>query len=222
MAALGSALRWAWCNGLQRDYEYQDAGRGLSLPLSPQVHDAPGWWGMVVGLAVNGTFYITLLFGYLYLWAVAPAWPPEQFVDSGRLAGLLAAVASLVGALGLHRAVAANAGGGSPVPALWLALVSGAVACVGLAWQIGNDVASPTSHAYAAVTTFLLGYLALHAFLSAVMAGFALMRWHHGFISARRSLDLRVPRLWAAYTAIVVLIGLGLVHGLPSLLGSDG
>ena len=221
-AALASALRWAWCNGLERDYDDQDAGRGLSLPLAPQVHDAPGWWGMVVGLGVNVTFYITLLFGYLYLWAVAPAWPPEEFVDSGRLAALLATVASLVCAFSFHHAVRINAGGGSPLPALCAAIITGAVACLGMAWQIVHDVAAPTSHAYAAVTTFLIGYLAVHAFLSAVMAGFAALRWQHGFVSARRSLDLRVPRLWAAYTAAVTIIGLGLVHGLPGLLGSGG
>ncbi|MGY6587443.1 MAG: cytochrome c oxidase subunit I [Wenzhouxiangella sp.] len=219
-ASLGAALRWAWCNGLERDREDLDAGRGLTLPLSPQVHDAPGWWGMVVGLCVNATFYITLLFGYLYLWAVAPEWPPESFVDSGRLTGLIAALATLGAVLAWHRAVATNAAGHSPVPALIAALLTALFALGGLAVQISQDLASPTSHAYYAVTTFLLGYLALHALLAAAMAGFSLLRWQHGFISPRRSLDLRVPRLWAGYTAAVSLIGLGLVHGLPGLLGA--
>lgn len=88
----------------------------------------------------------------------------------------------------------------------------------GLGWEWLN-LASPTSHAYYAVTTFLLGYLALHALLAAAMAGFSLLRWRHGFISPRRSLGLRVPRLWPGYTAVVSSIGLGLVHGLPGLLG---
>ena len=222
VAALAAALRWAWCNGLDRDWDEQDAGRGIQLPLAPQVHDAPGWWGMVVGLVVNGTFYITLLFGYLYLWAVAPAWPPESFVDSGRLVGLGAALASLACVCGFHWAVRRNAGGQSPVAALSLALITGSVATVLLAIQIGADVAPPTSHAYAAVTTVLLGYLATHTLLAAMMAGFAVLRWSRGYVSPRRSLDLRVPRLWAAYTAVVAVISLSLIHGLPSLLGAGG
>jgi cytochrome c oxidase subunit I+III len=185
------------------------------------VHDAPGWWGMVVGLVVNATFYITLLFGYLYLWAVAPAWPPESFVDSGRVTGVIAAIASLACALAWHRAVRANAGGRSPEPALWLALAGGLLTLLALVWQIGHDVGAPTEHAYYAVTHFLLGYLALHALLAAAMAGFSILRWRHGFISPRRSLDLRVPRQWAGYTAAVTIISLALVHALPGLLGGS-
>ena len=220
VGTLIAGLRWAWANGLDRDWPDQDAGRGLTLPLAPQVHDAPGWWGMVVGLAVNATFYITLLFGYLYLWAVAPAWPPDAFVDAGRLTALLVAMATLAGALGFHVAVRANADGRSPLPGLALALVAGAMAALGLVWQLVHDIPSPTGHAYAAVTTVLVGYVALHALLSAVMAGFAALRWRHGYVSPLRSLDLRVPRLWSAYTALVALISLGLVHALPALLGA--
>ena len=220
LAALVAALRWAWANGLDQDWPDQDAGRGLKLPFSPQVHDAPGWWGMVVGLVVNGTFYITLLFGYLYLWAVAPQWPPEQFVDSGRVTGLVAALAVLAAVFGFQRAVQTNALGKQPTIGLLAAGLGGLIGALAMAWQISADVAAPITHAYAATTTFLLGYLALHACLTAVMAGFAWLRWRRGYVSARRSLDLRVPRLWAAYTAGVTLIGLGLIHGLPGLLGA--
>ncbi|MGY6553317.1 MAG: cytochrome c oxidase subunit I [Wenzhouxiangella sp.] len=219
-ATLGAALRWAWCNGLMQDHPDEDAGRGLKLPFAAQMHDGPGWWGMVVGLAVNGTFYITLLFGYLYLWAVAPMWPPEQFVDSGRLTGLVAALSLFAAAFGFHRAVLANADRQQPSSRLLVAGLGGGIATLALVWQIASDVAGPTSHAYAAVTHFLLGYLGLHAFLCAVMAAFAWLRWRHGYVSAKRSLDLRVPRLWSFYTVIVAAVGLGLVHGLPALLGS--
>ena len=219
-AALVAGLRWAWTTGLDRDWPDQDAGRGLRLPLHAQVHDAPGWWGMIAGLLVNGTFYITLLFGYLYLWAVAPAWPPEQFIDAGLLLPLLTMAASLGGVIGLHMAVISNAGNQSPVTGLGLALAGGVLATAGCALIISGGLAAPTSHAYAAVTTFLVGYCGLHALLTAVLAGYCVLRWHKGFISTRRSLDLRVSRLWAGYTAAVTVIGLSLVLALPTLLGT--
>ncbi|QOC21694.1 cytochrome c oxidase subunit I [Wenzhouxiangella sp. AB-CW3] len=220
-AALVAGFRWAWSTGLDRDWHKQDAGRELVLPLHAQVHDAPGWWGMLVGLLVNGTFYITLLFGYLYLWAVAPEWPPESFVRTSLPAVGITLFAVLAALFGFHRAVKVNAGNASPVSALILALAGGLIATAGLTMQLVNDVAEPTSHAYAAVTSFLLGYLTLHAFIAAMMGIYALLRWRAGFISPLRSLDLRVIRLWALYTALVTLIGVALVHGLPPLLGES-
>jgi cytochrome c oxidase subunit I+III len=35
-----------------------------------------------------------------------------------------------------------------------------------------------------------------------VMAAFALVRGHAGFVSAKRSLDLRIVQLWWDYTAL--------------------
>ena len=217
--ALLAGLRWAWTTGLDRDWPNLDAGRGLTLPLHALVHDAPGWWGMVVGLLVNGTFYITLLFGYLYLWAVAPGWPPPSFIDSPVLLALVSALVIAVSAFALDRAVRDNVGGRSPNLWLMVALGSAVVATLLLSFEIATGIAPPTSHAYAATTTVLLGYCALHAGLSAVFSGYALLRLRHGYISSKRSLDLRVIRLWGLYTAVVTIIALALVHGLPALLG---
>jgi cytochrome c oxidase subunit I+III len=220
LAALIAGLRWAWTTGLDRDWPDQDAGRELKLPLHPQVRDAPGWWGMIAGLLVNGTFYITLLFGYLYLWAVAPAWPPEQFIDTAPWLSIITMLAGLGSVLGLHGAVRANADHRSPIGSLALSLAAGLMAAVGSFAIIMTGVADPTSHAYAAVTTFLVGYLGLHALIAAVLAGYCLLRWHHGYISPKRSLDLRVCRMWAGYTALAMLIGLTLVESLPVLVGA--
>ncbi len=221
VGALLAGLRWAWTTGLDRDWPAQPAGCGLTLPLHAQVRDAPGWWGMVAGLLVNGTFCITLLFGYLYLWAVAPGWPPAAFIDTSPALPLLASAALVVSAWGLHQSVQANAGRRAPVRGLILALTGALLATAMLGLVIATGIAPPNSHAYAATTTFLLGYCALHAGLTAVMSIHALLRWRRGYISPLRSLDLRVIRLWGLYTTVVTLIVLALVHGLPMLLG-DG
>ncbi len=220
LAALGAALRWAWQTGLDRDWPELDAGCGLQLPLHAQVRDAPGWWGMAGGLLVNGTFFITLLFGYLYLWVVAPAWPPPSYIDSPIVLSLIGAAAVVASAHGLHIAVRRNADGARPVGGLGIALLAALVAATTLCGAVAMGVAAPTTHAYAAVTTFLLGYCAVHAAVTAVLSAFAVLRWRHGFISPQRSLDLRVIRMWAGYTAVVTLVALGLVHGLPTLFGA--
>ncbi|MCG6118558.1 MAG: cytochrome c oxidase subunit I [Aquimonas sp.] len=217
--ALLASLRWAWFNGLDRDWPDLDAGRGLMLPLHVQVQDAPGWWGMAVGLLVNATFYITLLFGYLYLWAVAPGWPPPAFIGSPIALSLLTVLAVSASAIALEHAVRVNARGGPPPLSLGVALVGAGLATLLLGLIIATGLPAPSTHAYAATTTVLLGYCALHAGCSALFSGFVLMRWRYGFISPRRSLDLRVVRLWGLYTAVVAFVSLALVHGLPALLG---
>ncbi len=219
LTALGAALRWAWSTGLKKDWPDLDAGCGLQLPLHAQVRDAPGWWGMAAGLLVNGTFFITLLFGYLYLWVVAPAWPPASYISNPPALPLIGAAAVIASMLGMHGAVRSNAAGARPVAGLLLALAGALIATVTLATQITTGVAAPTTHAYAAVTTFLLGYCALHAALTGVMAGFGLLRWQRGFVSRKRSLDLRIIRLWTGYTTVVTLVALGLVYALPALFG---
>src|SRR3546814_4222710 len=42
-----------------------------ALPIS---FDGPGLWGMGVTLLANGALYLSLLFGWFYLWAVSPQW----------------------------------------------------------------------------------------------------------------------------------------------------
>jgi len=219
VAALFSGLRWAWANGLNRDYPDQDAGHDLMLPLHPQAHDAPGWWGMLAGLLVNGTFYITLLFGYLYLWAVAPGWPPPQLIQGDWLLPTITGALAALGALAHHRAVSVNRNGDNPLPGLSAASVLGLLASAGCIGQIALYLEPPTSHAYAATTTFLIGYCALHELLSAILAIHAALRYGYGYVSPLRSLDLRVTRIWAVYSATVTVVALALVHGLPVLLG---
>src|SRR5690606_9642986 len=48
-------------------------------PLHSRTFDGPGLWGMVVTLLANGALYMSLLFGWFYLWTAAPQWSaPEQ------------------------------------------------------------------------------------------------------------------------------------------------
>jgi cytochrome c oxidase subunit I+III len=220
VAALLAALRWAWANGLDRDWPDQEVGHGLKLPLHPQVIEAPGWWGMLAGLLCNGTFFITALFGYLYLWAVAPGWPPESFIATGSLQPILTMAMTVLALLAFHQAVRVNRSGRAGAgPALLAAAALSLAAVAGCALQIVTGLPDPTTHAYVAVTTFLLGYCGLHALIAGVLGVFCWLRLRAGYVSALRSLDLRLSRIWATYSAAVTVIAVALIHLLPVLLG---
>jgi cytochrome c oxidase subunit I+III len=134
------------------------------------------------------------------------------------LLALLSVLAMAASAVALDRAVRGNARGRSPANGLLVALAGALTATIALGF-VTAGIAPPTSHAYAATTAVLLGYCALHTALTVVFSGYALLRWRRGYISPVRSLDLRVIRLWGLYTAVVTIIALALVHGLPALLG---
>jgi cytochrome c oxidase subunit I+III len=59
----------------------------------------------------------------------------------------------------------------------------------------------------------------LHTGLGVIFASFGAWRQHAGYVSARRTLDLRIGKLWHDYTALSVLAGVGLVLLLPLLIG---
>ena len=48
----------------------------LRLPTQAASPGAPGQWGMLIFLLVDGALYASLVFAYFYLWLDAPAWPP--------------------------------------------------------------------------------------------------------------------------------------------------
>lgn len=67
-----ACLRWSWVNGLHS--RMAPRAGDTELPLHSRTTDGPGRWGMVVTLMANGTLFASLLFGWLYLWPVAPNW----------------------------------------------------------------------------------------------------------------------------------------------------
>ncbi|NMG40454.1 cytochrome c oxidase subunit I [Chelativorans sp. ZYF759] len=211
------ALSWTRTTGQRADRGPIPIGRGEMAPTHYEISGAPSWWGMVFTLFANGTLFASLLFGALFLWAVAPNWPPPSTGEIGLVAPVLVLLAFALAAGTNHLAVAANRRGGSPL--LWLALCAAAhlTAVIVLVWCIRNVVPDPTSHAYAAVCFILLAYAALHSSLGAVFAFYGFERFRQGYVSAVRSLDLRIGSLWHDYTAGTGAIAVILVVLMPAL-----
>jgi len=202
--------------GLRRDYGSLDVGRGASAPPHTEVDGSPPWWAMVFALVADGTIFVSLAFGTAYLWLVAPNWPPPATLSTGLVAPALAAVALALGPLAARAALAANARSGAVSP--WLALggLSAAGAAAGLVALIAA-LPQPTAHAYAATSLSLLGYGCLHLFVAGLFTLSNAMRLRAGCISARRTLDLRLTRLWQDFTATTGLIALALTLAMPHL-----
>ncbi|PHK94258.1 cytochrome c oxidase subunit I [Pseudoroseomonas rhizosphaerae] len=214
---LALALFWLWSMGMREDPAPLPIGHGESALPHPGVASQPGWWGMALLLVADGALFGSLLFGALFLWVVAPGWPPPALLGFSpwlallALAGLLGA--PLAGALGL---AALRRGRMGACAALFLLgapaglLGAGAVAALPL-----RHGAPPTSHAYAAAMLVLALYVALHAALGAVMAAYTAARCGSGHVSALRDLAPRNTLMWQGYTALCGLAALLLLQFWP-------
>ena len=151
--------------------------------------------------------YGSLLFGGLFLWVVAPGWPPPHAATIALVPAIIAAVGA-VGAAGAGRLsvrrLHANA---SPAGWLTCALAAHVLGAAALGWMAGR-IDDPTRHAQGAILFVLLIYAGLRSGLGAVLSGYGLWRWNAGYVSRIRSLDLRIGRAWHDYAAVSGLVAL--------------
>ncbi|MGI6855682.1 cytochrome c oxidase subunit I [Mesorhizobium sp. 1B3] len=201
------AVWWAWGLGSREDQIPQHVGHGLELPLASDAPDPPGWWGSLFLLLADGVLFGSLLFGYAFLWTVAPNWPPPSYLDLG-LSGLGSALGGVVLTLaGIRVADRAIQSNGKPWPGFFLGfaglLAIGAAAVMVLA-RTTHD-----AHAYDATLWVVAGYVLFHAALAGLMTAFLALRAKGGYVSVRRIGEVRIVRLWSDYAAAVALLGLG-------------
>lgn len=219
VAIIAVLLTWTHGWGDRLDRGLMTVGRGEEAPPHTEVTGAPSNWAMTLALFANGTAYASLAFGMLFLWVVAPNWPPPVLMQPDLVASALSlaglAAAAFAATRSINPAVLARAAQRE----LWL-MVAAAGHAAAVAGLVMLMAAMPdsTRHAYLAATLVLLAYVTLHAALGVVFAGYGIVRSHFGYVSAARSLDLRIGSQWHLYTAAVGLISLLLVHGLPRIM----
>jgi cytochrome c oxidase subunit I+III len=209
-------MAWTRTTGSRADSGALPIGRGVSVPPHWEAARPPSWWAVVFTLAADATLFASLLFGGLFLWLVAPNWPPAIVAAPSLALSATAAVAlvaaSLFGRVAPHRL----AGGGTPLPWLAACLAAQFAAALVLALMAAR-IEAPTAHAHLAVAFVILSYAALHAAIGALFAGHAIARVAGGFVSPLRSLDVRIGRLWHDYAAAAGLLAIGAVHLFASL-----
>lgn len=215
LAAVAALLRWSWENGA---HPKAAAGEARDLPYGLRLHsrtfDGPGLWGMGLTLLANGTLYVSLLFGWFYLWTVAPNWqPPARSPLAGwLLPGAIAAFA--VGQAWMEGAVARlrRRHAEPRLRALMLAAgAAGAVGCVLLALLWARAPLAPAASAHDAVLAFTLAYLLLHGTLAVVLSLLQAWRAHLGHVHVAAPYEpLVVTLLWRYVVACCVLAWLAM------------
>jgi cytochrome c oxidase subunit I+III len=212
VAVVVIALIWAWRLGAREVEGPVDAGHGVTLPTSWEVPDPPGWWGSLMLLLADGVHFGSLMFGYAFLWTIAPNWPPSSWLEPGLTAPLLAlaGVGGLV--LGPRRVVSGIATGRSTGAGLVLAAL-GAAALTAAAASVWMARPDPAAHAYDASLWLLAGHVVLHTAITLIMIGFLAARIRAGYASAGRVGEARIVQLWADFTALTACMALAAAWG---------
>lgn len=221
VAVLG--WRWAWVlgRGAGGAAETVDIGHGERLPSHRALDaEAPGAWGSVFLLVADATMFASLLFGYAYLWVIAPNWPPPQVIDARPLEmglGLLA-LAATVWAMPAARRAHVRARQAAALVWLGVTAMGLLVAVAVLAVSALVRLPPLEAHAYAAASAVLAWFAVVHAVIALIMLALAAARLVAGPASSRSGLELRVAGHWTAYAAAVSALVLALLH-MPPLLG---
>ncbi len=205
------ALRWAWGLGQREDLGPQDVGRGLALPAAAESPRSPGWWGTVFLLAANATFFGSLLFGFAFLWTIAPGWPPPEWLAPSLPELGLGVGGAAVALAGRLLAGRANRSGRALAPGLVLA-IGGAAALAAALVALLLRTPDPTGHAYGATLVVLGAYALFHAGLALVMLGYLWARARAGYVSAARRAEVGIVGFWIDYMAFVGIIVLVVAH----------
>ncbi|OWK30456.1 cytochrome c oxidase subunit I [Sphingomonas dokdonensis] len=212
VAVLG--WRWAAVLGRRTDIGPLPLGGGETAVTHWEARDPPGWWGSVFVLLADATFFGSLLFGYAYLWTVAPGWPPPRLMAGSLIEpalGVIGAGLAVVGARAATRRLARDGEGHSGMAGAGLALLFGALLATALL-----RAPAPTGHAYHAVIAVMIGYALFHVGVALLIQIFVHRRGRAGYLSARRSAERRIATLWTDYGAASGVIVLLATH-LPGL-----
>ncbi|MFA7505478.1 MAG: cytochrome c oxidase subunit I [Burkholderiaceae bacterium] len=218
LASVGLLLRWSWENGLAMD-TMEAASQAAGLPLHPRTFDGPGRWGMGFTLLADSALYLSLVFGWLYLWTAAPHWiGPEQpplslaalvaigvlvafsALQQGRIVSSLRRARDMPGdTSGDARALARQAG---------IVLLAGLLASGGLLAVLATAPLEPTRNAHDAVMFVMLVYLLSHMGLGCLLSILQVLRVRRRLVGRHAPYELAVLAPWWRFTAGAVWIGI--------------
>jgi len=210
-------LRWGWVNGAHPGAAPLTKDEHLRLPLHSRTCDGPGLWGMVVSLMANGTLYVSLLFGWFYLWTVSPHWiAPQQ--SPLALSPLLASGVLLTMAVFYYNRLVARLCKGDArglQSGLWIVTGLGLLHFTLLLWVYVQAPLDPSSLAHDSVLTVMLLYLLLHSGAAVVLCGLQAQRVKLGYVGANLPYEPVVLRPFWLYTLAVFWISFAAFVLLP-------
>ncbi|MWJ29315.1 cytochrome c oxidase subunit I [Halomonas sp. ZH2S] len=221
LVAAGFLLRWSWENGAHPRAAPDTREQPGNPPLHSRTLDGPGVWTMAVALLANGAFFLSLLFGWFYLWTISPEWsmPPESPLSLTLL--VLAGLASSAGWLWLERCVRRlrRRQGAGLAKGLYMISALGAVQLGLLVWVLVLAELDVTATAHDAVLMVSLVYVMLHTGFGAVLTLLQGLRVGYGYVGVEAPLEPVVVRLLWRYNLGVYWIVVVSLAVLPRMIG---
>ncbi|WP_028241783.1 cytochrome c oxidase subunit I [Stutzerimonas azotifigens] len=207
-------LRWSWENGAHPAAAPDAKTQPGEPPLHSRTLDGPGLWGMGVTLIANSSLFLSLLFGWFYLWTVAPHWQVPASTDLDGSLLLASAVVLSLGTLWMRLLVArlrrgSHEGlfGGLSLAAL-LSLAQWAL----LLWVLLGAGLKPRETTHDAVIFVMLMYALIHCGLATVLTVLQVLRVRIGYVGAKAPYEpVVVEQLWYYNLAVLWAIYLVLV-----------
>ncbi|UYN95536.1 MAG: cytochrome c oxidase subunit I [Enhydrobacter sp.] len=211
-------LFWAREVEAPREYGLLPAGHDMHLRTHREVANPPARMAMLLTLVADGTLYACLIFGVLFLWLVAPNWPPDALLQDGWIEAGMAGTAWALAAWGARLASRPAAIGSDRCRKLLLAVVAAnAVALVGGIALIGQ-LPDAAAHAYAAGSLVVVVYTAFHAGVAIVLGlqAWSVCRRKDAPTLRRAPVDL--AWIWQIFSTVGGILGLVFVCVLPHLI----
>jgi cytochrome c oxidase subunit I+III len=159
---------------------------------------------MGVTLIANASLFLALLFGWFYLWTVAPRWQAPAASPLSWSVMLLAGLLLTAAALWLRRIVSnLRRGKAARLDMQFWGVAGLGLAHVGvLLYALTAAPLSPTLTAHDAVIAVFLVYLLLHAGLACVLAALQALRARRGYVAPHAPYEPVVVEKWWAYTLL--------------------
>lgn len=223
LVSLGFLFRWSWENGTHPAYEPNASTAPGAPPLHSRTFGGPGVWGMAVALLANGALYLSLLFGWLYLWTVAPQWQIPASDPMAALPLLISGLLLLAGTLWFYTVVRYLRKGryGRLQTQLWGISLLGLLHCALLLWGSLSSALAPRDTSHDALIAIMLAYMLSHSGVATIIAILQALRVRFGFVGHHAPYELVIVLQWWVYSAgvfwlsYIAILGWPLVWGQP-------
>ncbi|UXZ56006.1 cytochrome c oxidase subunit I [Halomonas sp. 7T] len=214
-------LRWSWENGAHPRAAPDAAVASGDPPLHSRTMDGPGVWAMATFLIANGSFFLSYLFGWFYLWTVSPDWsmPAVPPLSLSILASAGIAVLAGYGVMatlirGLRQQRDAGLGAG-----FYIAGALGALQVALTGWALYAADLSPTQTTHDAVLLVGLIYALFHGGLAVILTVMQGLRVGYGYVGVHAPFEPAVVvQLWR-YNVVTFWILIGALAVLPRVIG---
>ncbi|MGE6606689.1 cytochrome c oxidase subunit I [Halomonas sp. NPDC076908] len=215
-------LRWSWENGAHPKAAPDARVTAGDPPLHSRTMDGPGLWAMSITMLANGSFFMSYLFGWFYLWTVSPEWRMPETSPLSLIALIVAGVALTFGAGLLEKCVRGLRQKRDAGLAIGMYTISalGFVQVAITLWVLLSADLAVTETAHDAIMMVGLIYALFHGGLGAILTLMQGLRVGYGYVGAHAPFEPAVvAQLWR-YNVVTFWILVGALAVLPRVIGS--